>query len=102
MILAPGSHFRWTSGALKIDFDPARITYEELLEVFFKEHMPTRRAKEQYKSAASSLSPMPPRRVNGMMLRSITRNIWTKWAKEADLVGSKYLDSYQGVLQMRL
>lgn len=37
--------------AIKIDFDPSRITYEELLDVFFKEHMPTRRAKAQYKSA---------------------------------------------------
>lgn len=38
--------------ALKIEYDPSVVSYEELLDVFFSEHTPTTKAfKEQYKSA---------------------------------------------------
>ena len=38
--------------ALQIDFDPAVITYEDLLESFFTQHRPVTRAwSQQYKSA---------------------------------------------------
>lgn len=33
-----------------VDYDPARITYERLLEVFFQEHDPGQRSKAQYRS----------------------------------------------------
>jgi methionine-S-sulfoxide reductase len=37
---------------LQIDFDPARISYEELLEIFWNSHNPTRRSwSRQYKAA---------------------------------------------------
>lgn len=37
---------------LQIDFDPARITFEELLEIFWDSHNPTRRNwSSQYKAA---------------------------------------------------
>lgn len=36
--------------AIKIDYDYSIISYEELLEVFFKEHSATGNSKVQYKS----------------------------------------------------
>lgn len=37
---------------LQLDYDPARISYEELLEVFWTAHNPTRRSwSQQYKAA---------------------------------------------------
>jgi peptide methionine sulfoxide reductase MsrA len=40
------------SESIQIDYDPARITYEKLLEVFWKHHDPTYRARRrQYMSA---------------------------------------------------
>ncbi|MBN1458505.1 MAG: peptide-methionine (S)-S-oxide reductase MsrA [Armatimonadetes bacterium] len=39
------------SEAVQIEYDPSRVTYEELLEVFWKVHDPTGRAKTQYRSA---------------------------------------------------
>ena len=38
--------------ALKIDYDPSVITYDELLTAFWEEHNPSgRKGKAQYKSA---------------------------------------------------
>lgn len=37
--------------AIKIDYDPNEISYDKLVDVFFSEHMPTRKGKTQYKSA---------------------------------------------------
>jgi len=37
--------------AIKIEYNPAETSYEQLVDVFFKEHMPTRKGKAQYKSA---------------------------------------------------
>ena len=40
------------SEAIEIDYDPSRITYEDLLEVFWSAHDPTRRNwSRQYRSA---------------------------------------------------
>ena len=40
------------SESIQIDYDPARISYEELLEIFWKNHNPTQRAwRRQYMSA---------------------------------------------------
>jgi len=36
--------------AIRIEYDPAEITYEQLLQQFYQEHTP-RRAQTQYKSA---------------------------------------------------
>jgi methionine-S-sulfoxide reductase len=37
---------------LQLDFDPAQISYEELLEIFWNSHSPTRRSwSKQYKAA---------------------------------------------------
>lgn len=37
---------------LQLDYDPARISYEELLEMFWSSHNPTRRSwSQQYKAA---------------------------------------------------
>jgi len=36
--------------AIRIEYDPSEVTYEQLLDQFYKEHTP-RRAKVQYKSA---------------------------------------------------
>jgi peptide methionine sulfoxide reductase MsrA len=37
---------------IEIDFDPSRITYRDLLDVFFKSHNPTKRSwSVQYRSA---------------------------------------------------
>jgi len=37
--------------ALQIEFDSGIVSYEQLLEVFWSEHMATTRSKPQYKSA---------------------------------------------------
>jgi len=37
--------------AIKIEYDPSILSYDKLLDVFFKEHMPVRKTKAQYKSA---------------------------------------------------
>jgi len=37
--------------AMKIMFDPTKITYEELLDKFFQDHSPFYKSKAQYKSA---------------------------------------------------
>lgn len=37
--------------ALRVEFDPKVISYEQLLDAFFDQHMPTRKSKAQYKSA---------------------------------------------------
>lgn len=40
------------SETIQIDYDPARISYDQLLEIFWRGHNPTRRAwSRQYKSA---------------------------------------------------
>jgi peptide methionine sulfoxide reductase MsrA len=35
----------------QIVFNPAEVSYDTLLDVFFSEHMPIRKSKPQYKSA---------------------------------------------------
>jgi peptide-methionine (S)-S-oxide reductase len=35
--------------ALRVEFDPTVISYEQLLDQFFDQHMPTRKSKAQYK-----------------------------------------------------
>ena len=37
--------------AIKIEYDPSIVSYDKLLDVFFKEHTPVRKSKAQYKSA---------------------------------------------------
>jgi peptide-methionine (S)-S-oxide reductase len=37
--------------AIQIEFDPAAISYEDLLEYFWEQHNPTLKHKTQYKSA---------------------------------------------------
>ena len=37
--------------ALQLRFDPAVVSFEKLLDLFFASHNPARRAKSQYKSA---------------------------------------------------
>lgn len=37
--------------AMQIVFNPAEVSYDTLLDVFFSEHMPIRKSKPQYKSA---------------------------------------------------
>lgn len=37
--------------AMRVWFDPQQITYEQLLEEFFREHDPTRRAKVRHLQA---------------------------------------------------
>lgn len=37
--------------AIKIEYDPKEISYDKLVDVFFSEHLPTRKTKTQYKSA---------------------------------------------------
>jgi peptide-methionine (S)-S-oxide reductase len=40
------------SESIQIDYDPARVSYEQLLEIFWKNHDPTQRAwRRQYMSA---------------------------------------------------
>lgn len=39
------------SEAVQVAYEPSRVTYEELLEVFWKAHDPTSQAKTQYRSA---------------------------------------------------
>ena len=36
---------------MQIEYDPSIISYERLLDIFWKEHNPTFRSKPQYKSA---------------------------------------------------
>ncbi|KAK3254185.1 hypothetical protein CYMTET_36595 [Cymbomonas tetramitiformis] len=56
MILGTGGYVFATSRgdghteAIKIDYDSSKISYEELLDVFFKEHSATGKGKVQYKS----------------------------------------------------
>lgn len=37
--------------ALKLEYDPSVISYEKILEIFWKEHSPKYKSKAQYKSA---------------------------------------------------
>lgn len=37
--------------AIQITFNPAEVSYDTLLDVFFSEHLPIRKTKPQYKSA---------------------------------------------------
>lgn len=37
--------------ALQLEFDPAVISYERILDIFWKDHNPKHRSKAQYKSA---------------------------------------------------
>lgn len=45
--------------ALRVEFDPKVISYEQLLDAFFDQHMPTRKSKAQYKYDVTTLTSFP-------------------------------------------
>ena len=59
----------WHAEAIRVEFDPAVVTYEALLDLFMQQHNPFQQTKTQYQSAVWPQTPEQERAVLALIAR---------------------------------